>query len=357
MGNALVLDFGSCITKAGLAGASEPVLIPSLVGRAKYRKAVGPAAGGSLGAGAELFFGEQAMSRRGVLALDRLIAGGRVAQWDAFAEFFEHSAEAVGVRDLANHAVLLADSPAASAHDRERLAELLFERFSVPSLFVQLQAVLSMYASGETSGIVVDCGEDLTSVVPVQDGYAMPALLKLTNVAGSAVTSCLGQLLAASGKARLTSTAEMQILREIKEKHARFGPPSPRQYSLPDGTTISLGAEAVECAELLFRSPSGGLTSTLRSVAHSLDETDVDVLDNVLVCGGCTAIPGFADRLSTELGGTLRGHAFDLSLPPWRTHAAWLGGSLVAKLSTFSSMSMSRAEYDEEGAHGIHART
>jgi len=54
------------------------------------------------------------------------------------------------------------------------MTEIMFETFNVPSLYVACQAVLSLYSTGRTTGLVLDSGEGVTSTVPIYEGYALP---------------------------------------------------------------------------------------------------------------------------------------------------------------------------------------
>ena len=72
--------------------------------------------------------------------------------------------------------------------NRETAAEIFFETFGVPALFVSPQATLSLYASGRTTGVVLDSGDGVTHAVPVYEGYTMPHAITRMDVAGRDVT-------------------------------------------------------------------------------------------------------------------------------------------------------------------------
>jgi actin-related protein len=72
---------------------------------------------------------------------------------------------------------------------RAKAAEIFFEAFNVPALYVQVQAILSLYASGRTTGVVLDSGDGVTNAVPVYEGFALPHAVTRIDVAGQHVHS------------------------------------------------------------------------------------------------------------------------------------------------------------------------
>jgi centractin len=240
-------------------------------------------------------------------------------------------------------------------------------------LFCSLQAILSLYASGRTTGIVLDSGDGVTHVVPVYEGFAIPSAIMRMDLAGRHITSQLQVLLRRSGHLFQTS-AEIEVVRMIKEACCvvAFTPPSADpldsakgggggcfSYELPDGSLVGVGPEAFRAPEILFQPELVG--SEQRGVhdllVKSVMRCDMDMrrvlFSQVVLAGGSTLFPGFGDRLLNEV----RRHALSpkdmkirIAAPPERLFSTWIGGSILASLSTFKNMWISKSDYLEQGA-------
>ncbi|KAK1563314.1 hypothetical protein Q3G72_025843 [Acer saccharum] len=147
----------------------------------------------------------------------------------------------------------------------ELKVETMFEKYNFAGVFIQIQAVLTLYVQGLLTGLVIDSGDDVTHVVPVVDGYSFPHLTKQMNVAGLHITSYLVDLLSRRGYA-INKNADFETVREIKEKLCYISYDYKREYQLglettilvknyillPDGRVIKVGTERFQAPEALF---------------------------------------------------------------------------------------------------------
>merc|ERR1712209_378378 len=205
-------------------------------------------------------------------------------------------------------------------------------------MYVAIQAVLSLYASGRTTGIVMDSGDGVSHGVPVYEGYALPHAIVRLDLAGRELTNYLMEILTERGYS-FTSTAAASTSLE-------------KSYELPDGQVITTGNERFRCPEALFQPSFLGMESCgiHETVYNSIMKCDVDIRKdlyaNTVLSGGTTMYPGIADRMQKEIT-ALAPSTIKIKIiaPPERKYSVWIGGSILASLSTFQQMWISKQEY------------
>ena len=208
----IVIDTGSGVIKAGFSGDATPTAIcPSVVGRPRHR-------GVMVGMNEhEYFVGDKLNSMRGVLSLDYPIENGIINNWSDMEKIWHHTMYDLLRIAPEEHPVLLTEAPMNPKRNREKIIETMFEKFKVPSTYISIQAILSLYASGRTTGLVLDSGDGVTHAVPVFEGYCVPKAIVRLDLAGRNLTNHLKDTLSERGY-QFRTTAEREIVRDIKEK-------------------------------------------------------------------------------------------------------------------------------------------
>ena len=186
----IIIDNGTGYCKAGLSGEEGPrAVFPACVGYPKY------ASGMVGGDKKEFFVGADAEAKRGVLKLNYPIEHGVVNNWDDMEKIWGH----VFTNELRvapeEHNVMLTEAPMNPKENREKMAQIMFETFNVPGLYIAIQAVLSLYSAGKFTGIVADSGDGVTHFVPIFDGYSLPHAVIRLDLAGRDLTEYMMKLL------------------------------------------------------------------------------------------------------------------------------------------------------------------
>ena len=358
----IIIDLGSGHVKAGFAGEPGPRLIfPNLVGRPRT-----PGAEPT-----EPIVGAQADQQRATLQLTSPIDHGFVADWDDLARVLDHTFNELEVAPD-EHDVLVTEPPLNPKVNRERLTRLMFDTFGVPGLYIAITSVLSLYAVGKFTGLVVEIGDRVTHIVPIFDGYALPHSILRMHLAGSDITDYLLRLLRERGQSPPASAAR-EVAQDIKEKaclvaiegDAELNDARPVPYVLPNGGLLQLGPERARAPEALFnpsligKSFAGLHEQTQQSIAKSDVDVRKDLYQNIILSGGTSLLPGLPERLCREIQRSAPRAIASLVkviAAPDRQYAAWRGASILATVSTFGTMWITHEEYDDAGPTIVHRK-
>ena len=328
--------------------------------------------------------------------------------WDDMAHLWDYTFDEKMKISTVGRKILLTEPPMNPLKNREKMCEVMFERYNFGGVYVAIQAVLALYAQGTvspslppclsptikrpkpftnpktptglSSGVVVDSGDGVTHIVPVYESTVLNHLTRRLDVAGRDVTRNLIALLLRRGYA-LNRTADFETVRQIKEKlcyvsydlalDQRLSEDTTvlvESYTLPDGRVIRVGSERFEAPECLFQPhlvdvEQPGIAEFLFNTIQAADiDIRSDLYKAIVLSGGSSMYPGLPSRMEKEikqlwLTRVLKGDPERLGKlkvriedPPRRRHMVFLGGAVLANImADKDNMWVSTEEWLEQG--------
>ncbi|XP_012873578.1 PREDICTED: actin-related protein T1-like [Dipodomys ordii] len=358
---AVIFDNGSGLCKAGFSGEIRPRnIVSSVVGHPKFNI---PSARANH---KTYFVGEEAQHRYDSLYLHYPIERGLVTTWDDMEKLWSHLFEwELGVKPSEQPVLII--EPSLNPRDtREKIAEIMFEKFHVPALYLFNHAVGALYASACVTGLVVESGDGVTCTVPVFEGHFLPHAVTRLYMAGRDITEHLIRLLLAGGytfpcifnKALVEELKEKVCFVSVepeKETHKRQ-PEVLGHFTLPDGNVIHIGDRLCRLPEVLFTPDQLGIhdPGLSKMVCNSIEKCDIDIQKNlfaeIVLSGGNTLFPGLEERLMMELELLAsQGTPIKITASPDRCFSAWIGASVMTCMSNFKKMWVTSSDFHEFG--------
>jgi len=422
---AIVLDLGSHTVKGGYAGEDAPkAVLPSVVGGVWDDVAKGGKDVAMTDADAKrkrtYYVNQMGYRRDHMEVVSPFGKDGLIEDWDVVEQLWDHTLHKALLVDPKEHPMLLAEPPHVTRAHREKAVQLMFETQNVPALFLGKNPVLTAFASGKATSLVVDLGGQGTTITAVHDGYALTKSTMRTPLGGELLSEVMLHSVEASGAtvkpryafkrksvgadkwdvtdvacanttASYTRWARHDIAADImhslgrvsdsKYTDAEMGHIPTVTYELPDGNNIEVGADRFKVPELLFQPellptftgfsssllagadvPAKGLHGMVLDVIGRCDvDVRKDLYGGVLMTGGVAQIPNMRERLERELSEQVSSYAprVKVGMPNplvERRFSVFIGGSILASLGSFQQMWLSKAEYDEHGPSLIHRK-
>lgn len=327
--------------------------------------------------------GDECAKLRSFLDVKYPVDNGKIVNWTDMGYLWDYTWERLKI-DPKDCNILLTEPPQNPLMNRKKMVETMFEKYKFAGVHVEIQAVLSLYAQGLVTGVVVDSGDGVTHLVPVFEGFCMEECVARLDLAGRDITNYLIKLLLVRGYA-FNRTADFETVRLIKEKFCYVSCDQQldkklaletttlvQSYELPDGRVIKIGAERFEAPEALFNpqlcdSDGHGMSDLIFKVIN-LAPLDTRKLfyQHIVLSGGSTMYPGLPSRLEKDIkalylkeilkGDKARMKGFKLKVedPPRRRHMVFLGGAVLAGIMKDQPKSwMTIEDYNELGIDKI----
>jgi len=394
---ACVIDVGTGYTKMGFAGNNEPQFIMPSAIAVKETARVGD---GRVTRGVEdldFYIGDEAMRIGNPYTVKYPVRHGLVEDWDLMEKFLEHCIFKYLRAEPEDHYFLLTEPPLNTPENREYTAEIMFESFNVPGLYIAVQAVLSLAASWvrrqreerALTGIVIDSGDGVTHVIPVAEGYVIGSCIKHIPIAGRSITSFIQHLLR-EREIGIPPEQSLETAKAIKEKYCYMCPNIAKEFNKYDSEpdkyikhyegihsinkkpfNVDVGYERFLGPEIFFHPEFANpdfTTPISETVDSVVQNCPIDVrrglYKNIVLSGGSTMFKDFGKRLERDVKKFVNGRLeatkqltgqepkpIDVQViqHQMQRYAVWFGGSMLASTPDFYQVCHTKAQYDECG--------
>ena len=347
----LVLDLGSDMIKFGFSGNDVPsATVRNIVGETNSTNNVmiGKVVN-------QLYTGNRAEQLRSVLGMSRPILNGVVQDFSKFETILHHTFYNELTIAPESHTLLLTEHPLNPKPNRENILQIAMETYNIPGVYFGIPGVLSYYANDTiTSGLFLDCGYGVTSLVPVYNGEVMVKGIVRQNWAGNVATDWLLHLLHRDNECMKFDKDSLELM----TRHRAYIPYSELSYishTNSIGESVNLYTKSLEP---LFNPKVMGCgllglhELAFDSIQRCDESTHKDLCSNITLSGGGTLIPGFESRFQKEFTQLLTpelGSKTTIVAPPDRKYLTWKGGSVLSDSDVFKHLLISYEEYNEHG--------
>ena len=362
----VVFDNGTLSMKVGYAGEYQPRLtIPMVVGKPKPGSMMGGIQN------KEYFVGNEALAKQNLLDLLNPVDDGVITNWEYIEQLWTHVFYNEFHIEPENVCVLFGEKPLIGNHERERLIQIMFETFHTAGFYSCNQSVLALFSSGRTTGVVLDAGEGVHTIVPVYEGYTIPHAVIKSELSGKALTDYMRKLVveAHDDAKELPDTC----IRHLKEKLCYVpldyqaelqAAEQTAETTMPNGHPFTCGGERFKCPELMFDPSLNEMQGegVHQSIFGSIMRCDIDIrkdlYKNIVLAGGSSMFQGFSERIEKEVI-ALAPPSMKVMVfaPPERRNSVWIGGSVLGAREFFRQrMAVSKKMYEEEGMQIVHRK-
>mmetsp|Transcript_2424 Transcript_2424/g.3535 ORF Transcript_2424/g.3535 Transcript_2424/m.3535 type:complete len:422 (-) Transcript_2424:90-1355(-) len=400
---ACVIDNGTGYTKMGFAGNDTPQYIIPTATAHKHSTAIGEGKRDGLD-DLDFYIGNEALQMASSHQVGYPIRHGLIEDWDNMERMWQQCIFKYLKCEPEEHYFMLTEPPLNTPENREFTAEIMFETFNVPGLYIAVQAVMALAASWTSiaasqrtlTGTVIDSGDGVTHVIPVAEGYVMGSCIKHIPLAGRDMTQFVMNLLR-DRKEDVPPEDLLDVARRIKEEHCYVSNDIAKEFNKYDqdpnkyfrmyrgerknGTTYEaqVGYERFLGPEIFFN-PEIFSSDFIVPLPEVVDEailkcpidTRRGLYKNIVLSGGSTMFRDFGRRIQRDIKRRVdsrmeenRRYMMNMSglsdlAPPspievnvvshtQQRYAVWFGGALLASTPEFYKACCTKQQYDEVG--------
>ena len=370
MSETIIIDNGTNTIRAGFSDDDVPrAIIPTVLGR-PFSNGESPEEEEEINEQMDIFIGDEALEKGGILQLFHPITKGEIKDFSNMELIWKQIFYNELLTDVKTQSVIMTEPPFASSSNKVEMAEILFDKIGVESLYIGNTSTLALYANGKTTGTVVDIGYQTSSFAPIFEGFVLKHTLTKIDTGGKDLTDYFCHILSLrNDNDKFISESQKSIINELKEKICEVGDDYDSQvkkcldsklvetHTLPDGSKVFMTHEKYQCPELLFQPQlfnknHGGIhEETYRSIKLCDEDIKKDLFQNVILCGGSSLFLNIRKKFEKELQSLApTGKSVKVIAPPERKYSSWLGGAILNSLPDFkTTLFVSKNDWIEAG--------
>jgi len=347
----------------------------------------------------DFFIGDEAIDNSATYGINYPVRHGLIDNWTHMEKVWQHCIFKYLRSEPEDHYFLLTEPPLNPPENREFTAEVMFETFNVPGLYIAVQAVLALAASWTSkqvtqktlTGTVIDSGDGVTHVIPVAEGYVIGSSIKHIPLAGRTISQFIQQLHRERGE-NIPAAQQLDIAKRIKELYSYVCPDLVKEFNKYDTErdnwfktftgindvtkqefNVDVGYERFLGPEIFFNPEifsSDFLTPLPDVVDNCVQSCPIDtrrgLYKNIVLSGGSTMFKDFSRRLQRDvkkmvkkrqkrseelIGGAHKSQPIEVKVisHSMQRYAVWFGGSVLASTPEFYNVCHTKDQYDEYG--------
>ena len=362
----IILDNGSGYIKAGFTGDEAPkTVFPTCVGYPLLYDGSNKVEDVK-----EFFIGADAETQKEKVKYVYPIEQGVVNNWDEMEKIWGHVFFNELKVDSSEHNVMLTEVAMRPKQNKEKMAQIMFETFNVPGLYIALPALLNIYSAGKFTGFSVELGDGVSQFVQIFDSYPKENTIISIDLGGRDLTEFMVKILYETG-IFFSSSYQKEIVKKIKERSCyvaldfeeELKSYCPFDYELPDGTHVVVKDQQIRCPEVLFKPNMIGKEENgigqicFDSIEKCKSDVRKDLYNCVVLSGGNSMYKGLPERLEREIKSFApesMKEEVKVIASPERKFNAWIGGNILSSISTFKNQWITKTEYEESGETIVH---
>ena len=356
----IIVDVGTSEIKAGFSGDESPkIRSPTYIGELKNKKKFEENQKNQ-------YISDECNKFTGNLNLRCPIEDGvfKIPE-DIFLIFnYIYSKLGVNEQNIKNHPILISEPLHNQDSNRAKIAEILFEKMSVPSLIFGSQPLLSLFSTAYTTGVILESGDAITQSCVSYEGYLIQSSCFRYDYGGRDVTNALEVLI----DKNKYNFKDIKIFKNIKEKqcYLKISKDENGKYEdfnsiqsefiLPDGSKIKLNNEKIIAPEILFNNQLNCSENPPfhEIVFNSISKADINIknklYNTVVLSGGNTLFKGMKEKMKNCLEKLAPKHMeIKIRMNNNPQISCWNGGNVISSLNTFKKMLVTQNDWKEQG--------